>query len=528
MVAAACSWFSFFTWLPVVCSAVLYVAYMNQNPDVPRRDASWPFTIMLVVINIGGVVYAVASEWLTERSLLFVAAALCAVSLAISSFVHDIVTLVLFLGIVYGLGVASTSIVPTILLLQHFGKYRATALALISGSVDISGMVTPSLVQLLVDRYNFSGCLLIMAGLSLNLFIACIFLRRPSWIEDKNDPHHTTASERLLTSGIDGTDMILKADSHTSTKIPAEDINRERGDDGPPLRTTKAPHKLNEGILRSWFRSTVSLATVHRGSATTSVDGAAKFGSQNMLHRKRDFNSHGSTLELDTGSLIAERSSQLGDAMVVKSKTETRLEAPSQGDVARPDKRTTPDEIEERGFLKDTTGSSLTVSDGGISKTGFLQKLRSVSSVYTWTVCVSKGASNFSSYTFALVAVDYAHDVGVLGQKAALLPALFSSGCLVATLVTGPAVDRSLVSRHSALMVSFVVQAGALISVSTIRSFLVLALGSFLVGLGRGVRCFLFPVLVSDHCRLDDMPAALSIMNAVCSAVLFLRTPLIG
>ncbi|EEC18976.1 hypothetical protein IscW_ISCW014383 [Ixodes scapularis] len=188
MVAAACSWFSFFTWLPVVCSAVLYVAYMNQNPDVPRWEASWPFTIMLVVINAGGVVYAVASEWLTERSLLFVAAALCAGSLAISSFVHNIVTLVLFLGIVY-------------------------------------------------------------------------------------------------------------------------------------------------------------------------------------------------------------------------------------------------------------------VSDSGISKTGFLQKLRSVSSVYTWTVCVSKGASNFSSYTFALVAVDYAHDVGVLGQKAALLPALFSSGCLVATLVTGPAVDRNLVSR---------------------------------------------------------------------------------
>ncbi|KAM7282388.1 WD repeat-containing protein 62 isoform X1 [Ixodes scapularis] len=405
---------------------------------------------------------------------------------------------------------------------------KATALALISGSVDISGMVTPSLVQLLVDRYNFSGCLLIMAGLSLNLFIACIFLRRPSWIEDRDDLHTTITLERSLTSGIDGTGMILKADSHTSAKIPAEDINRRRGDDGSPLRTTKAPHKLKEGILRSWFGGTVSLATVPRGSATRSVDGVAKFGSQRMLHRKGDFDCHGSTLELDTGSLIAERSNQLGDAAVVKSKTETRLEAPSQGDVARPDKRATPDEIEERGFLNDTTESSLTVSDSGISKTGFLQKLRSVSSVYTWTVCVSKGASNFSSYTFALVAIDYAHDVGVLGQKAALLPALFSSGCLVATLVTGPAVDRNLVSRHSALMVSFVVQAGALISVSTIRSFLVLALGSFLVGLGRGVRCFLFPVLVSNHCRLDDMPAALSIMNAVCSVVLFLRTPLIG
>ncbi|XP_049517346.1 uncharacterized protein LOC125943059 [Dermacentor silvarum] len=54
LAAAACSGYSFFTWLPVVCSAVLYAGYMDQYPEVARRDASWPFTIMLVVINVGG------------------------------------------------------------------------------------------------------------------------------------------------------------------------------------------------------------------------------------------------------------------------------------------------------------------------------------------------------------------------------------------------------------------------------------------------------------------------------------------
>ncbi|KAH9361593.1 hypothetical protein HPB48_001470 [Haemaphysalis longicornis] len=54
LAAAACSGYSFFTWLPVVCAAVLYAGYMDQFPHVPRRDASWPFTIMLVIINVGG------------------------------------------------------------------------------------------------------------------------------------------------------------------------------------------------------------------------------------------------------------------------------------------------------------------------------------------------------------------------------------------------------------------------------------------------------------------------------------------
>ncbi|XP_075732956.1 uncharacterized protein LOC142775443 [Rhipicephalus microplus] len=56
LAAAACSGYSFFTWLPVVCSSVLYAGYMDQYPEVARRDASWPFTIMLVAINVGELV----------------------------------------------------------------------------------------------------------------------------------------------------------------------------------------------------------------------------------------------------------------------------------------------------------------------------------------------------------------------------------------------------------------------------------------------------------------------------------------
>ncbi|KAL3189001.1 hypothetical protein MRX96_003147 [Rhipicephalus microplus] len=56
-------------------------------------------------------------------------------SLVISSFTHDILKLVVRLGVVYGMGVASTSIVPAVLIIHHFDKYRATALAIVSGSV---------------------------------------------------------------------------------------------------------------------------------------------------------------------------------------------------------------------------------------------------------------------------------------------------------------------------------------------------------------------------------------------------------
>ncbi|KAL3206693.1 hypothetical protein MRX96_039983 [Rhipicephalus microplus] len=82
------------------------------------------------------------------------------------------------------MGVASTSIVPAVLIIHHFDKYRATALAIVSGSVGISGMMTPSLVQFFIEKYGFSGCLLLLGGLSFNLFIACTFLKRPESCAD--------------------------------------------------------------------------------------------------------------------------------------------------------------------------------------------------------------------------------------------------------------------------------------------------------------------------------------------------------
>ncbi|KAL1436436.1 hypothetical protein MTO96_049670 [Rhipicephalus appendiculatus] len=228
LAAAACSGYSFFTWLPVVCSAVLYAGYMDQYPDVARRDASWPFTIMLVVINVGGILYAVSLEWFTERALLILAAILCAGSLVVSSFTHEILELVVLLGVVYGMGVASTSIVPTVLMVHHFDKYRATALAIVSGSVDVSGMMTPSLVQLFIDKYGFSGCLLLLGGLTLNLFIACIFLKRPEECADK------TTGEVAADEHMEGdTAKALNETTSTTGGLEPKQPGSGRGDHSP-------------------------------------------------------------------------------------------------------------------------------------------------------------------------------------------------------------------------------------------------------------------------------------------------------
>ncbi|XP_070385122.1 uncharacterized protein [Dermacentor albipictus] len=519
MAAAACSGYSFFTWLPVVCSSVLYAGYMDQYPEVARRDASWPFTIMLVVINVGGILYAVSLEWFTERSLLILAAVLCAGSLVVSSFTHDILQLVILLGVVYGMGVASTSIVPTVLMVHHFNKYRATALAIVSGSVDVSGMMTPSLVQLFIDKYGFSGCLLLLGGLSLNLFIACIFLKRPGKKADE-DTGEATAGECMKGETIKTPGEVTSAAERLEPKEPAcEHGYHSIGEGGAAIPMWQP----SRGDVRAWLKNTVSLAMVHvRPLQNPHGDDDGRNieeASANTMHTKTGMVNRVSSLKLKKKFNENAVSGIVEIACFKPDKEGVQLEkAPESLRIQESHELSPESDVGDQDRSKGTAAGTF----------GFVHKLRAVSTGYIWMVCLSKGASNFSSYTFGLVIVDYAHESGVLGQRAALLPALFSLGCLVATLTTGPAVDRSWVSKYSAMMLSCVVQTCGLIASSVWRSFPVLALGAFLGGAGRGIRCFLFPVLISDRCPLDDLPAALSIMNAACSATLFLRTPVIG
>lgn len=516
LAAAACSGYSFFTWLPVVCSSVLYAGYMDQYPEVARRDASWPFTIMLVAINVGGILYAVSLEWSTERALMILAAILCAGSLVISSFTHDILKLVVLLGVVYGMGVASTSIVPTVLIIHHFDKYRATALAIVSGSVDISGMMTPSLVQFFIEKYGFSGCLLLLGGLSFNLFIACIFLKRPESRAD-NVTIESPADKR--TQG--DISNALNETPSTIDGLESKQPGSGRGDHSSNAGATDTPvWQHSRGDVRTWLRNTVSLAMVHARPLKKRYSDNAR--DMEGAHSKTTCANAGVVNRMSSLKLYT-KFNETGESVEL-----TALK--SDREVIQLEKATTSPDIEELNEISNEAAVCHEErGNGAMSGTiGFIHKLRAVSTAYIWMVCISKGASNFSSYTFSLVIVDYAHESGVLGQRAALMPALFSLGCLVATLTTGPAVDRSYISKYSVMMLSCVIQTCALIASSVWKSFPVLATCAFLGGVGRGVRCFLFPVLLSDRCSLNDLPAALSIMNAVCSVALFLRTPVIG
>lgn len=342
---------------------------------------------------------------------------------------------------------ASTSIVPTVLIMEHFNKYRATALGLVSGSVDISGMLTPSLVQFFLDKYGFSGCLLLLGGLSLNLFIACIFMKRPP---KEDDSSITGVLDTIAGSQLPDCDTHGETSKSLSARAGITGNNKgERGDVKQDRKDSPAPTKHKSiGDVRLWIRNTVSLAMVHGKRSSKSGDSPGKMPRdvrRAKVIKEDELRSHVSSVELyakrlvsnhNAGDLKSEGREGNGEisyaaANLSNRRTGTKI---AQGMKEKNSSRTSDNEVRS------------------IAPGGFLEKLRSVSNPYIWTVCTSKGAANFSSYTFGLVLVDYAHDVGVLGQRAALLPALFSSGCLVATLMTGPAVDRKWITRYAFLM----------------------------------------------------------------------------
>ncbi|XP_049516829.1 uncharacterized protein LOC119439718 [Dermacentor silvarum] len=137
-----CTLYAFFGWVGLSSTPVLYVGLIKHS-GASREAASQPFTAMMCAYFMGSVLYGGLAQWLNEQKLLFAAALIISSTLFASYFIVDITLLTVVLGVLHGLGVASVGVVVGALLSQYFIKYRATAFALMSVTLSLTGVVFP-------------------------------------------------------------------------------------------------------------------------------------------------------------------------------------------------------------------------------------------------------------------------------------------------------------------------------------------------------------------------------------------------
>ncbi|XP_050052789.1 monocarboxylate transporter 13-like [Dermacentor andersoni] len=175
-----CTMYAFFGWVGLSSTPVLYVGLIKHS-GASREAASQPFTAMMCAYFTGSVLYGGLAHWFNEQKLLFAAAVIISSTLFASYFIVNITVLTVVLGVIHGLGVASVGVVVGALLSQYFIKYRATAFALMSVTLSLTGVVFPPVASYFVTEYGFSTSLLLLGALSLHLFLCCLPLAPQPW-----------------------------------------------------------------------------------------------------------------------------------------------------------------------------------------------------------------------------------------------------------------------------------------------------------------------------------------------------------
>lgn len=175
-----CTAYAFFGWVGLSSTPVLYVGLIKHS-GASREAASQPFTAMMCAYFTGSVLYGGLAHWFNEQKLLLGAAVIISSTLFASFFIVDVTVLTVVLGVLHGLGVASVGVVVGALLSQYFIKYRATAFALMSVTLSLTGVVFPPVASYFVAEYGFSTSLLLLGALSLHLFLCCLPLAPQPW-----------------------------------------------------------------------------------------------------------------------------------------------------------------------------------------------------------------------------------------------------------------------------------------------------------------------------------------------------------
>ncbi|CAN8024512.1 unnamed protein product, partial [Ixodes persulcatus] len=117
------------------------------------------------------------SRLLSIRLIVTIGALITSVAISCCFFADEIVTVVILLGILYGIGTGLICNLTPLLLTQCFEKHRAIACGVAYSGSTIGSFFWPALLEYLIHQYGLRGSLLIYGAIILHGVLGAILLR---------------------------------------------------------------------------------------------------------------------------------------------------------------------------------------------------------------------------------------------------------------------------------------------------------------------------------------------------------------
>ncbi|XP_065355492.1 monocarboxylate transporter 13 [Calliphora vicina] len=153
---------------------VLFVEFLEAFQASPSA-AAWIPALCYFLYSSLGPVSSILSVKYSFRTVTILGGASAALGMIISFWASSVAFLYLSYGVLVGIG-AGLSFPPTVYIVtSYFVKLRGLANGLcISGSA-LGSIILPPVLRWLLETYGYRGSVLIMGGITLNVFVAAIF-----------------------------------------------------------------------------------------------------------------------------------------------------------------------------------------------------------------------------------------------------------------------------------------------------------------------------------------------------------------
>ncbi|XP_044257503.1 uncharacterized protein LOC123006793 [Tribolium madens] len=247
---------------------------LNATPD----DAAWVAAICYFLYSSLGPLSSILSVKYSYRTVTLIGGTFAAVGMILSFFANSVAYLCISYGVLVGTG-AGLSFPPTVYIVtSYFVRLRGLANGLcISGSA-LGSIILPPVLDLLLGIYGYRGAVLLMGGVTLNVWVAALFYD-PVEKHMKKVPIESKDSESEEVSPLKPKFVISTEDSMASLQhIPHNDSflenldissnNFNRSVSSAAMQNFKAPTSRERKISMPTGRNELMKAKACTGSRT--------------------------------------------------------------------------------------------------------------------------------------------------------------------------------------------------------------------------------------------------------------------
>ncbi|XP_071086136.1 monocarboxylate transporter 5-like [Haliotis cracherodii] len=175
--------------------AIFFVAYLEEF------EASATKTTLFMGVMAG--TYSISSlismniilQLLGERKTVLLGGTISVVGMLTGVFATSITYLICTHSILTGIGHSMIHPPALVLIGKYFKKRRGIATAFAMSGISIGGSVFPPLVRFLLDEYGVRGSMLILTGLTMNMWVGAALFRPLSFFHKRIPKHPSVMSE---------------------------------------------------------------------------------------------------------------------------------------------------------------------------------------------------------------------------------------------------------------------------------------------------------------------------------------------